>query len=93
TDCLQRDLEKEKRRLQNIMSTGREEDAPAASHRGHDPGPEERDRFQEVLGEIEERREFLADMASLGQGHKYSTIINTEISQKVHELEMLDKRR
>lgn len=71
-----------------------------------------------VLGEIEERRQFLADMVSLGQGQKYRNIINTEISQvkplrfrlasstalrkthffravmsqKVHELEMLDRR-
>lgn len=34
-----------------------------------------------VLGEIEERRQFLADMVSLGQGQKYRNIINTEISQ------------
>lgn len=34
-----------------------------------------------VLGEIEERRQFLADMASLGQAKKYVNIINTEISQ------------
>lgn len=41
------DLEKEKRRLQNIMSTGQEEDTPVASTRGHNPDTEERDRFQE----------------------------------------------
>lgn len=34
-----------------------------------------------VLDEIEERRQFLADMASLGQAKKYVNIINTEISQ------------
>lgn len=33
------------------------------------------------MGEIEERRQFLADMAALGQGKKYVNIINTEISQ------------
>lgn len=34
-----------------------------------------------VLGEIEERRQFLADMSSLGQGKRYTSIIHTEISQ------------
>lgn len=41
------DLEKEKRRLQNIMSTGQEEDTPVASNRDHEPDTEETDRFQE----------------------------------------------
>lgn len=41
------DLEKEKRRLQNIMSTGQEEDTPVASNRGPNAGTEETDRFQE----------------------------------------------
>ncbi|XP_056890452.1 UPF0193 protein EVG1 isoform X1 [Takifugu flavidus] len=86
------DVEKEKRRLQNIMSTGQEEPAPVSSGRGPDPDTGGGDRFQEVLGEIEERRRFLADMASLGQGKKYINIINTEISQKIQELEMLEKR-
>ncbi|XP_029707355.1 UPF0193 protein EVG1 isoform X1 [Takifugu rubripes] len=87
-----RDVEKEKRRLQNIMSTGQEEPAPVSSGRGPDPDTGGGDRFQEVLGEIEERRRFLADMASLGQGKKYINIITTEISQKIQELEMLEKR-
>ena len=34
-----------------------------------------------VLLEIEDRRKFLAEMESLGQGAKYRTLINTEISQ------------
>lgn len=34
-----------------------------------------------VLDEIEERRQFLEDMASLGQVKQYIKIINTEISQ------------
>uniref|UniRef100_A0A3Q3WL40 Uncharacterized protein n=1 Tax=Mola mola TaxID=94237 RepID=A0A3Q3WL40_MOLML len=80
-----RDLEKEKRRLQNIMSTGQEEptavtprNVPACRSREVE---EERDRYQEVLDEIEERRQFLADMDSLGQVKQYVNLINTEISQ------------
>ena len=34
-----------------------------------------------VLAEIEERRQFLEEMEAMGQGKKYQTIIETEISQ------------
>ncbi|XP_071359804.1 UPF0193 protein EVG1 [Trachinotus anak] len=92
-----RDLEKEKRRLQNILATGEEEPTAASSQNFHtclNPGVmEERDPYQEVLDEIEDRRQFLADMASLGQERQYINIINTEISQKIRELEALDKAR
>lgn len=37
--------------------------------------------FPAVLNEIQERRQFLEDMASLGQEKDYIDIINTEISQ------------
>lgn len=43
------DIEKEKRRLQNIMSTGQEEPAPVAPGRAPDPDTEDRDRFQEGI--------------------------------------------
>uniref|UniRef100_A0A665VR89 Uncharacterized protein n=1 Tax=Echeneis naucrates TaxID=173247 RepID=A0A665VR89_ECHNA len=96
-DCLQRDLEKEKRRLQNILATGQEEPTAASSQNVpkcfKSDVMEERDEYQEVLNEIEERRQFLADMASLGQEKQYTNIINTEISQKIRELEVLDKAR
>lgn len=36
-----------------------------------------------VLDEIEERRQFLADMASLGQEQQYINLINSEISQVI----------
>ncbi|XP_076001446.1 UPF0193 protein EVG1 isoform X2 [Genypterus blacodes] len=88
-----RDLEKEKRRLQNILATGQEE--PKDTFSRHVPNPEvaeeERDRHQEVLDEIEERRQFLADMAALGQEKRYFHIINAEISQKIRELAVMDR--
>ena len=34
-----------------------------------------------MLGEIEARRQFLSEMESLGQGQKYRSQIETEISQ------------
>ena len=43
--------------------------------------------FISVQAEIEERRKFLEDMETLGQGGKYRSIIATEISQVcVHRL-------
>ncbi|KAM9362788.1 UPF0193 protein EVG1 [Symphorus nematophorus] len=90
-----RDLEKEKRRLQCILATGQEE--PSAPSLQSPPAcqsagvVEERECYQEVLDEIEERRQFLADMASLGQERKYINIVNSEISQRIRELEVLDK--
>ncbi|XP_017272513.1 UPF0193 protein EVG1 isoform X2 [Kryptolebias marmoratus] len=90
-----RDLEREKRRLQNILATGEEEPEstkPPRTTSGGEPGaPEEIDRCQEVLNEIEERRQFLAEMAALGQEKQYVDIINTEISQRLRELELLNR--
>ena len=48
---------------------------------GEEEEEEEIDRFAEVLGEIEERRQFLADMAALGQDKPHRNKIVTEISQ------------
>ncbi|XP_074546046.1 UPF0193 protein EVG1 [Halichoeres trimaculatus] len=88
-----RDLEKEKRRLQNILATGQEEPKAAISQKvSACQEPEEKDRCLEVLDEIEERRQFLADMASLGQEQQYINLINSEISQKIRELEMLERK-
>ena len=39
------------------------------------------DRFEEVMKEIEERKEFLEEMEALGQGQKYRSELMTEISQ------------
>ncbi len=45
------------------------------------PVEEEVDRFDEVVQEIAERKEFLSEMEALGQQHKYKNQIMTEISQ------------
>uniref|UniRef100_A0A3B3BRP6 Uncharacterized protein n=1 Tax=Oryzias melastigma TaxID=30732 RepID=A0A3B3BRP6_ORYME len=77
-----RDMEEEKRRLQNILATGKEETpvSPPETPAAKDPEVSE-ERFEEVLREIEERRQFLADMEALGQEREYVGIINTQISQ------------
>lgn len=41
----------------------------------------EADRFDEIVKEIEERREFLQEMEALGRGKEYRNKIMTEISQ------------
>ena len=46
-----------------------------------------------MLKEIEERKEFLEEMEALGKGEEYRARIMTEISQRVRELETMDKQR
>ncbi|XP_029403904.1 UPF0193 protein EVG1 isoform X3 [Mus pahari] len=77
-----RDLDKEKRRLQNIFATGKdkEERKKVPLVRQEDPAPE-LDRFDELVKEIQDRKEFLAAMEALGQGRQYRGIILAEISQ------------
>ncbi|NXC97419.1 EVG1 protein, partial [Certhia familiaris] len=91
-----RDLEKEKRRLQNILATGKDEvedEVKQVFVRKKEEEISEPDRFEELMSEIQERREFLAEMEALGQGKKYQGIVLTEISQKLHEMEIIDKKR
>uniref|UniRef100_A0A3B3ZXH2 Uncharacterized protein n=1 Tax=Periophthalmus magnuspinnatus TaxID=409849 RepID=A0A3B3ZXH2_9GOBI len=71
-------LIKEKRRLQKILEMGKDE--PKVTIKQQPPiaeAPEQKD----LLEEIEERCQFLEDMASLGQEQQYVNVINTEISQ------------
>ena len=75
---------KEKQKLQNVMAFGSEVEPTPTMARSIPSCPEEEtelDRFDEVLKEIEERREFLEEMEALGQGQKYRTKVMTEISQ------------
>ncbi|XP_063796633.1 UPF0193 protein EVG1 isoform X2 [Pseudophryne corroboree] len=89
-----RDLNKEKIRLQNIMATGKEQPEPRRlPPQTEDMEQEERDRFDELVAEIQERWDFLEEMEALGQGKQYHSIINTEISQKRREMEIIDKQR
>ncbi|XP_004676507.1 PREDICTED: UPF0193 protein EVG1 [Condylura cristata] len=90
-----RDLEKEKRRLQNIFANGKDSEErrrkpPPARHQDPAPGP---DRFEELVKEIQERKDFLTDMEALGQGRHYRGIIFAEISQKLREMEDIDRQR
>ena len=74
---------KEKEKLQNVMTYG-SETAPTSMVVRPQAVPEDEtevDRFDEVLKEIDERREFLEEMEALGQGKNYRAKVMTEISQ------------
>ncbi|XP_062989583.1 UPF0193 protein EVG1 isoform X2 [Elgaria multicarinata webbii] len=90
-----RDLEKEKERLQNILATGKDKVGKKAQKKPVKVEEEvpEPDRFEELLNEVQERQKFLAEMEALGQAKLYQGIILTEISQKLREMEIIDKQR
>nr|CAH8859999.1 unnamed protein product [Trichobilharzia regenti] len=52
-----------------------------------------KDRFEELMDEVNERREFLAQMENLGRVKEYRTTIETEISQLIREMEEIDLKR
>ncbi|XP_012943132.1 UPF0193 protein EVG1 [Aplysia californica] len=86
---------REKEKLANIMAYGKDQpripmEKVKARLRTPSPLP---DRFDELQSEIQERREFLQEMEALGKGEQYRSMIATEISQKVREMEIIDKKR
>ncbi|XP_006890275.1 PREDICTED: UPF0193 protein EVG1 [Elephantulus edwardii] len=88
-----RDLEKEKRRLQSIFATGKEPAERKRKTPAHQEPVPEPDRFEELVKEIQDRKEFLDAMEALGQGKQYRAIILAEISQKLREMEAVDHER
>ncbi|XP_072512166.1 UPF0193 protein EVG1 isoform X8 [Notamacropus eugenii] len=93
-----RDIEKEKERLQNIFANGKEgiekkKKKPSVRQAELLPSDPEPDRFEELVKEVHERQEFLAEMEALGRGKQYRGIILTEISQKLREMEDIDQKR
>ncbi|XP_043821483.1 UPF0193 protein EVG1 isoform X2 [Dromiciops gliroides] len=93
-----RDAEKEKERLQDIFANGKDvtekrKKKPSVRQAEPPPSDPEPDRFEELVKEVRERQEFLAEMQALGQGKQYQGIILTEISQKLREMEEIDQKR
>ena len=86
------DCQKEKERLNDILIYGTDKPLPRPK-----PAPvvvkPPKDRFTEVQEEIEERRAFLKEMESLGQAEEHRQRIETEISQYIREMELIDKKR
>ena len=48
--------------------------------------------FEEIMGEIEERKKFLDSMRILGAAREHEARIQAEIQQRVRELESLHER-
>jgi len=91
-------LDKEKSRLSNIMAFGEDVQPPSREetlrkHREKMQAMPKIDRFDEIQEEIEERREFLADMVAGGKGGEYGPIITAQISKLVREMEVIDQSR
>ena len=79
---------KEKQKLQNVMAFGSEAEPIPTVARPQPLSPQDEtevDRFEEVMREIEERKEFLEEMEVLGEGQKYRTKLMTEISQVIKD--------
>uniref|UniRef100_A0A3B3I4D4 Uncharacterized protein n=1 Tax=Oryzias latipes TaxID=8090 RepID=A0A3B3I4D4_ORYLA len=87
---VQRDMEAEKRRLQNILAAEKE---PTAASPPKTPEAENPGAPEELLHEIEDRRQFLADMEALGQEREYISIINAEISQQLIDKKLSRNRK
>ncbi|XP_048759012.1 UPF0193 protein EVG1 homolog [Ostrea edulis] len=93
------DKDRQRERLANIMAFGKDIDPKRDRKmaRSRPPPPEDDDtqidRFDELQLEIDERRAFLSEMEQHGQGAKYRPVIETEISQKIREMELIDKKR
>ncbi|KAK6171131.1 hypothetical protein SNE40_019387 [Patella caerulea] len=88
---------REKEKLANIMAFGEDVDKSKKVKVKRVELPEEDeveiDRFDELKCEVEDRQNFLTDMIKLGRGKEFKTVIDTEISQLVREMELIDKKR
>ncbi len=85
--------DKDKNRLQNMMAYGEDIEPQKVVPKAQPVEYKDVDRFDELQSEIEERRAFLEEMESLGRGDKFKSIIATEISQKIREMEIIDQKR
>ena len=67
-----------------------EMDAPIPTPRPQTRFEEMEEMFGAIVGEIEERETFLAEMTTLGRGDKYELEIKSEIADRVNQLKGLD---
>ncbi|XP_059613083.1 UPF0193 protein EVG1 homolog [Phlebotomus argentipes] len=86
-----------KHRLQEVMSGLKYFPDPDANahkyrHRKKSPKLEERDQICELLSEIHERAEWLAEMEALGEGRRHRDVIHNQIAEKLRQIKMLERR-
>ncbi|XP_064643366.1 UPF0193 protein EVG1 homolog [Lineus longissimus] len=90
---------REKERLTYIMQYGHDLPPIDKSKLGkkkkeqEEKTQEEKERFDEILAEIDERRAFMDQMERLGQADKHRQVVDTEISQLIREMEVIDKKK
>ncbi|XP_046405110.1 UPF0193 protein EVG1-like [Ischnura elegans] len=86
--------DEEKSKLQNLMAYGKEiPQIPVGQRiwrRKAAELPENIDRFDELIEEVTDRRQFLNEMEALGHGKKYHQLIQAEITMKLKEMQELD---
>ncbi|XP_065338158.1 UPF0193 protein EVG1 homolog [Cloeon dipterum] len=90
----------QKLKLQNIMAFGTEmtQHSDRPSLRGKSPSRkissiDKRDRFEELIEDINDRCQFLQDVAELGQAEKYKFIMESEIAAKLAAMNVIDPTR
>jgi len=82
----------EKERLTEIMTYG-EEGLPVIVKAAPLPPQPAVERFDEIIGEMNERREFMKEMETLGKAHQYKNQIDAEMSQYIREMEQIDRKK
>lgn len=83
----------EKDRLANLMAYGVDPNQMPMKNVETPPNKGKIDRFDELLFEIDERREFLRQMTELGKRREYQQMIEQEIGDKIREMETIDRQR
>ncbi|CAF2357762.1 unnamed protein product [Rotaria sp. Silwood2] len=85
--------DQEKDRLAHLMAYGIDPTKMVYKTIECPPPTREIDRFDELVLEIEERKQFLDQMTSLGKRKEYQQVISNEISDKIREMEQIDRQR
>ncbi|XP_045476428.1 UPF0193 protein EVG1 homolog [Harmonia axyridis] len=84
--------EAEKKRLQDSMTYGKE-GPPKPVVKKPAKKPEKfrpLNRFDQLVQEIRDREDWIAEMAQLGQDKKYKEIIDLQIQERIREMNKLD---
>ncbi|CAF0833011.1 unnamed protein product [Adineta ricciae] len=86
--------EQDKDRLAHMMAYGIDPTKVSSKPAQRSPTPpKELDRFDELVLEIEERKQFLDQMAAIGKRKDYQQVISNEIAEKIREMEQIDRQR
>ncbi|PSN32225.1 UPF0193 protein EVG1 [Blattella germanica] len=92
------DKEKEKQKFQSLMAHGKII-PPTPVHKIRAPPkeplqtPKPSERFSELMGEILERLQFLAEMREMGCDKNYNTVIQQQIHAKLREMKRIDPQQ